>query len=122
MHQRVNADGAQGIQVHVLDGRRRRFDDHLVLVVMLQAKGVVAIASVGGPATGLDVGRTPRLGPHGTQKRRRMKGARAHFAIVRLQNHAAAFGPERLQPQYQFLEGRGDRPAFTTHAHNHGKK
>ena len=57
----VDAEGLQGAEVHVLDIRRRRLDDHLVLVVVAQPVRVLAVAAVGRTHARLDVGRPPRL-------------------------------------------------------------
>ena len=55
----IDAERFERPQVDVLDVGRRRLDDHLVLVVVAQAVGVLAVAPVGGPHGGFDVGRAP---------------------------------------------------------------
>ena len=55
----VDADGLQRPQIQVLHVGRRGFDQHLELVVMLQAVRVFAIAPVRWPARRLHIGRSP---------------------------------------------------------------
>ncbi|GBF30920.1 hypothetical protein MnTg04_00871 [bacterium MnTg04] len=110
MNQRIDTQRKQRPEIQILDIRRRRLDDHLKLVVMLEAKWVVAIASIGRPAGGLYVCRTPRLGSDRAQKSRRMKGSGAHFLVVGLQQHATLRGPVLLQGQDQILKSQGRLP------------
>ena len=85
---------------------RRRLQDHLELVVVLQPVRVLAVAPVLGPARGLHIGGVPGLRPERAQRRRRVEGAGAHLHVVGLQDHAALLGPEALQRQDQVLERR----------------
>ena len=100
----AEADAAQTFQVEVLDVGRRRLHDHLQLVVVLQAVGVLAVAAVLGAARGLHVGGIPGPRAERAQRRRRVEGAGAHLHVVRLQHDAALLGPERLQRQDEVLE------------------
>src|SRR5947199_12285 len=43
----VESERAQGVEIHLLHVERRRLQDHLKLVVLAEAEGVVAVASVG---------------------------------------------------------------------------
>ena len=61
MQRGVDADGFQRAKVEVLQIGRRGFDDHLILIIMLQAVGVFAIAAIGWAARGLHIGRSPRF-------------------------------------------------------------
>ena len=101
---RIEADGAQRPQVEVLHVGRVRLQDHLVLVIVLQPVGVLAVAPVGGAARGLHIGRPPGLGPEGPQHRGRMQGAGPHLHVMRLQDQAAAIAPIAVQRQDQVLE------------------
>ena len=94
-------------QIELLAVGRRRLQDHLELVIVLQPVGVLAVAAVGRPARGLDIGGAPRLGPERAQRRRRMKGAGAHLDIIGLQDHAALPRPEILQLEDQRLKAHG---------------
>ena len=102
---RVDADDLQRIEVEILDVGRRRLQDHLELVVVLQPVGVLAVAAVFGPARGLHIGGVPGLGPERAQRGGRMEGARPHFHVVGLQNDAPPVRPIALQGQDQPLEG-----------------
>ena len=76
VHQRVEAERAQRAQIQIEDGQRRWLDDHLELVVVLQAKRVVAVAPVGGTARRLHVCRGPGLGTDGSEERRGVETCR----------------------------------------------
>jgi hypothetical protein len=56
MHARIEAESAQRPEIQIEDRQRRRFDDDLELVVVLQAERIVAITAVGRPARRLDEG------------------------------------------------------------------
>ena len=101
---RIDADGVERLEIELLDVRRRRLQDHLELVIVLQPVRVLAVAAVLRPARGLHVGRVPRLRPERAQRRRRMERAGADFHVVGLQDDAALLRPEVLQRQDQALE------------------
>jgi len=84
---------------------------HLVLVVALQAVGVLAVAAVGGAAAGLHVGGVPRLRTQRAQEGGRVEGAGADLQVQRLDQHAAVLRPVGVQALDQLLEGdrRGGR-------------
>ena len=96
-------------EVEVLEVRRARLDEHLVLVVVLEPVRVLAVAPVGGPARGLDVGRGPGARAQRPQRRGRVEGARAHLHVVGLQDRAALRGPVGLEAQDDLLEGTRER-------------
>ena len=107
----IDADRREAGEIELLAVGRRRLQDDLELIILLQPVGVFAIAAVGRPPRGLDIGGAPRLGPERAQRRRRMEGAGADLDIVGLQDHAALLRPEALQIEDQRLEahhrGRG---------------
>jgi len=72
--ERVQTEGAETADVQVQNVQGRRFDDDLELVVVLKAKGVIAVAAVGGPSRRLNVGGTPRLRPDRAQEGRGVEG------------------------------------------------
>ena len=92
----VDAERLQRLQVQILDVGRRGLDHHLVLVVVTQAEGVLAVAAVGRPRGGLDVGGAPGARVETAQEGRRVEGARADLGVVRLQDDATLPFPERL--------------------------
>ena len=101
-------------QVDVLDVRRRRLDDHLVLVVVTEAVGVLAVAPVGRTHRRLHVGGPPGPRVEAAQERGRIEGAGADLGVVRLDDDAASLFPEGLQAGDDLLE-RGElaRGGFT---------
>ena len=100
----VDAEGLERAQVHVLDVGRRRLDDHLVLVVVAEAVGVLAVAAVGGAHGRLDVGGAPGTGVEAAQERGGVEGAGADLGVVRLHDDAALPLPEGLQAADDLLE------------------
>ena len=84
-------------QVEVLDVVGRRLQDHLVLVVLLEPEGVLAVAAVVGPDRRLDVAGAPRLRAEHAQERGRVRGARADLGVVRLHDRAALLLPVGLE-------------------------
>src|SRR5437660_2605765 len=99
-----DADRAQRAEVLLLDVLGAGLEDHLVLVVLVEAVGILAEAAVRGPARGLDVGDVPGLGPEHAQEGRRIHRPRAHLQVVPLHQRAAAVGPIGLQGEEEALE------------------
>ena len=95
------------VQIQLLHILRRRLQDHLILIIVLQPVGVLAIAAVGGPARGLDKGGVPGPRPQRAQGGGGMEGARPHLIVIGLQDQAALGRPEILQGQDQVLKGAG---------------
>ena len=100
----IDADGGERLQIEILDVVRRRLQDHLELIIMLQAVRVLAVAAILRTPRGLHIGRVPWLGSERPQSRRRMERAGADFHVIGLQDHAAIIRPETLQRQDQTLE------------------
>src|SRR6185437_1777158 len=86
------------------DVGRGRLDQHLELIVVLQAKRIVAIASIRRTPRGLYKRGSPRLRTDGTQEGRGVKRPRAHRHVVGLQDHAALLRPIALQREDQVLK------------------
>src|SRR5438876_170451 len=102
-----DADGAQRPEVLLLHILGARLQDHLVLVVLVEAIGILAEPSVGGAPGRLDVGHVPGLRTEHAQERGGIHRARAHFQVVSLHQRAAALGPVRLQREEELLEVLG---------------
>ena len=105
MHQRVDADVAQRVQVQLLDVVRVGLQYYLKLVVMLQAVRVLAVAAVSRAAAGLYVGGVPGFRANGAQEGSCVEGAGTHFHVVGLQNHTTPLCPVALQGKDQSLKG-----------------
>jgi hypothetical protein len=97
-------DGAERLEVEILDVDRRRFQDHLELVELLCPVRVVAVTTVGRAARRLDEGNVPGFGPEGAEERSRVVRPRPHLGIVRLYEEAAVPGPEGLEGEDEVLE------------------
>ena len=93
----IDAEGGQRVEVEVEDVLRGRLEDHLILVVVLEAVGVLAVASVGRPDARLDVRGAPRLRSEAAEERGRIRRSGAELRVVRLEDHAALVGPVALQ-------------------------
>src|SRR3546814_20190282 len=81
VHQRVDAQFLQRLEVQLDDVVGRGLHHHLVLVVALQAVGVLAVAAVGGAAAGLPVGGVPRLRAERAQAGGRGEGSGADCRV-----------------------------------------
>ena len=103
----VDADGFEAAQVLIDHVVGRRLQDHLQLLVLVEAIGIFAIAAVGGAAAGLDVGDAIGLGAEDAQKGFGGHGARADFDVVGLLDDAAAVGPILLRGRRRFPERIG---------------
>jgi hypothetical protein len=101
----LDADGGKAFQVKVLDIVRRGLDNHLKLVIVLQAVGVFTIASVLGTAAGLRICHGRGFAAQSSEKGGGMKSACAHFHIIGLDQVAALFSPVFLQGQDDALKG-----------------
>ena len=92
----ADAQGLQRGQIGLLDAIGAGLDQHLILEVVLGPVGVVAVAAIGGAATGFGVGHGPGLGPDRPQHRVGTHRAGALFGVVGLQEQAALVGPEAI--------------------------
>ena len=101
----VDADGGQGAEIELLQVVRVRLQDDLILVIVLQPVGVLAIAAVAGAARRLDIGGLPRLLAQRPQHGGRVQGAGADLDVIGLQNGAALLAPIVVQGQDQVLKG-----------------
>ena len=104
MLQRIDADRGEAAEIELLQVRRARLQDHLILVIMLEPVRILAVAAVGRAAAGLDEGGLPRIGAERAQGRRRVEGARAHLHVVGLEDDAALLAPIIVERQDQPLE------------------
>src|SRR4029453_7687597 len=94
---RVDADGLERAEVLVEDVLRRRLEDDLKLVVVLEAVRVLAVAPVARADRRLDVDRPPWARAQTAKERRRVEGARPELRVVRLHQDAPALGPVGLE-------------------------
>src|SRR5262245_6544504 len=103
--QGIDAERDKAVEIDILDVGRRRLQDNLELVVMLEPVRILAIATILGTAGGLHVSRAPGPWPKRAKRGRRVKSPRPHFQVVRLEDHAALVGPKALEPEDEVLEG-----------------
>ena len=101
----VDADGEQALQIEVLDVGRRRLQDDLKLIIVLEPVRVLAIAAILGAARWLHVSRAPGVRTQRSKSGGRVERRRAHLHVIGLENDAALIRPEALKPQDQVLEG-----------------
>src|SRR4029079_10928550 len=78
----------------------------LILVIMAEAVGVLAVAAVGRTATWLDVGGAPGVGAERAEHRGRVEGPRPHLHVVGLKDDAALRAPVAVERQDQVLEAQ----------------
>ena len=60
MHRHINPNGLKATKIEILQIGRAWFDQHLILVIMLQAVRVLPIPAIGGAARGLHISCRPR--------------------------------------------------------------
>jgi hypothetical protein len=104
VHQGIDAEFPQRADVEIEDVIGIRLHHHLVLVVMLQAVGILAVATVGGPARRLHVGGGPWFGTQRPQEGSRVEGAGADFGVERLQQYATLLAPVAIEGLDHLLE------------------
>ena len=102
----VQADGGQRTQVELLSVDRRGLDEHLELIVVLHAVGVLAVATVGRTAAGLRIAGAPLGGTERAQRGRGMEGTGTDLGVIGLHNDAALLAPVLLEAQDDVLEGK----------------
>ena len=95
---------SNAFEIQILNIRRGGLQNHLQLMVFVQAIGILAVAPVGRPAAGLHVGDAIGLRTQHAQEGLRVHGARAHLHVIRLLQDAIAPGPKSLQLQDQLLK------------------
>src|SRR6266852_4046108 len=100
----ADAPGAQAPQVNVLNIDRRGLEDYLKLGMLIQPVGVLAVAAVGGPTTGLNISDAISVRAEHAQESFRVHCACAYFDVVRLLQDATLLHPELRELQYQILE------------------
>src|SRR3546814_3508631 len=76
----------------------------LELVIMLKPVRIFAIAPIGRPPRGLDIGRFPRVRPQCAQRRRRMESPGPHLKIIGLEDDTAPLAPIMLKREDQVLK------------------
>ncbi len=100
----VDADGAQGVEIQLLQVVGVRLQDDLILVIVLQPVGIFAVSAVAGAARRLDVGGLPRLLAQRPQHGGGVQGAGADLDVIGLQDGAALLAPIVVQGQDQVLK------------------
>ena len=102
----VQANGGQRTQVELLGVDRRGLDEHLELIVVLHAVGVLAVAAVGRTAAGLRIAGAPLGGTERAQRGRGMEGTGTDLGVIGLHDDAAPLAPVLLEAQDDVLEGK----------------
>ena len=75
-------------------------------MVFEEAIGILAVASVGGPTRGLNIGDAIRVGPKHAEERFGVHGPCPDFDIIGLLNDAAEIAPIFLQLKDEILKCR----------------
>src|SRR6266403_1138624 len=100
----VDADGAEALEVDILHIDRRGLQDHLKLGMLVKTIGVLPVAAVGGPTTGLDISHAIGVRAEHTQESFRVHRACADFHVVGLLKYATLLHPKLRELQNQILE------------------
>ncbi len=107
MQIRVDPDGAIALEQKLLALFRRRLQQHLILVIVLEPVGVLAITPVGGAAGRLHIGCLPRCVAQRPQRGVRGERARTDLDVVGLKDGAPLGRPEAMEGQDQILKRQG---------------
>jgi hypothetical protein len=95
--ERIDPKAVQTIQVDVLDREGGGLHDNLILIVVLQAVGVLTIAAVSWTARWLYICAIPGFGPEDPQEGGGVEGPGPHFSVIRLLDDAPLLIPKTLQ-------------------------
>ena len=94
----IKADRGKAAKIEFLRVWRRRLEDRLELVIVLEPVRILAETSVCRAARRLNIGGAPVVvGPERAQCRRRVKRAGADLHVIGLENHSTLAGPIGLQ-------------------------
>ena len=105
MPAQINADRLQRAQIEFLNVIRWRLQNHLKLRVLVQAIGILAVATICRSSGRLQICRPVRLWPKHAEKCFGGHGTGADLDVVRLLEHAPIIAPEGLKLEDEFLEG-----------------
>ena len=100
----VDADGFEAAQVQILNVGGRGLQDDLILKVLVEAIGIFAVATVGGPTRRLHVGDAIGRGTEHAEEGFRMHRAGADFGVVRLLEDAALMVPVMHELEDELLK------------------
>jgi hypothetical protein len=91
---RIDAEGLQTVEIDLLDIKRRRLEDDLILIIVLEPIGVLSITAIRGPARRFDIGNFPRLRAQDPEEGGGIERPCPNFQIVRLLDDASLICPE----------------------------
>jgi hypothetical protein len=100
----VDPKGLQAIEIDFLDVEGRGFDNHLILIIVLEPVGILSVSAIGRSPRGLNIGHSPRLRTQGPEKGGRMKGPGTYLHVIGLLDNTSLICPESLQGKDQFLK------------------
>jgi hypothetical protein len=92
-----NAQEFKAIKVDVLDVMGSGLNDNLILIISLQAVGILGVATILRSAGRLDIGDAPGIIAEGTEESGGMHSSRSNLNIVRLEDEATLINPKLVQ-------------------------
>jgi hypothetical protein len=104
MVKRIDPKGLQTVEIDLLDIKRRRFENDLILVIVLEPVGVFSIAAIRRPPRRFDIGHLPRLRTQDPEEGSGIERPCPNLQIIGLLDDASLICPESLQRKDQFLE------------------
>jgi hypothetical protein len=93
----IDPESFEAFQINVLDVKRRRFKDDLILVVVLKPIGVFPVTAIRRTTRRLHIGNLPGLRTKHPQKGGWVKGAGPNFDVIGLLEHAVPASPKIFQ-------------------------
>jgi hypothetical protein len=103
----LDSHGLKAREIKVLDLGGRRLEDDLKLGMFVESVGVVAVATVGGAATGLHISNPIRLSSKNPKESLGVHGSGANFQVIRLVNDATLSIPVARELEDDVLKGGG---------------
>jgi hypothetical protein len=100
----IDAKGLQTIEVDFLNVERRRFDDDLILIIVLEAIGILTISTIGWTARWFNISHPPWLRAQDPEEGCRVESPGTYLNIIRLLNHTSLICPESLKGKDQLLK------------------
>src|ERR1700722_369116 len=101
---RMQAERLQTLQINILHIVRRRFQNDLILEVVLHAIWIFTIAPISWSSAGIGRGHFPGLRTKHSQERARTHGGSAFLNIESLHDGTTATAPKRIQRMNHLLE------------------
>jgi hypothetical protein len=97
---------AERVEVLILDIKRGRLQDDLILEIMEKAVGILTVAAVGRAPYRVDISHLARVGLKYPKEGGGTHGGRAFFQVIGLADDTALLGPKVVELKYYLLKSK----------------